>query len=71
MAKVKIKTWFSVEVNNRYYQYFYKHEGFDRNGNSKYRVFILDEDSRVYESILKCYEHEIEDDVISFCECEL
>lgn len=69
MSKVKIHTWHTVTVNYDTIQYFYKRENNDVNGNPRYRVFVLDPDLKVYESILKCYEYEIEDQVITFCEC--
>ena len=63
----KIYTWHDVKINeNEYLQYFYKREKNDINGNSRYRVFILDPDMKVYETILKCYEYEIEYCIINF-----
>ena len=62
---------YTVVANYKEVNYFYKREKPDVNGNSRFRVFIIDGDGLVYESILKCYEYEIEDDVISFCVCEL
>lgn len=49
-------------------QYFYKADKNDRNGNPRYRVFIIDPVGAVYETIFHCYECQIENHVISFCE---
>lgn len=63
----KIYTWHDAKINeSQYLQYFYKREKNDINGNSRYRVFILDPNMKVYETILKCYEYEIEYYVINF-----
>lgn len=40
--------------------YFYTREKSDINGNPRFRVFILDNETpAVYETILKCYENQI------------
>ena len=65
---VKIHTWHTTTVNNENISYFYKREKNDVNGNPRYRVFIIDWDSIVYETIFKCYDYYIEEKVISFVE---
>lgn len=51
------------------YSFFYLREKNDINGNSRYRVFIIDPDApAVYESIFKCYESQIPDRVTAFIE---
>ena len=46
----------SVVVNNLSINYFYKKEKNDRNGNPRYRVFIIDCDGpAVYERICTTY----------------
>ena len=53
-----------VQVN-----YFYTKEKRDINGNSRFRVYIMDPDApAVYETIFKCYECQIKEHVIMFVE---
>lgn len=50
-------------------KYFYIREKNDRNGNARYRVFIMDPEApAVYETIFKCYECEIAERVKFFIE---
>lgn len=60
-----------VRANYKDVQYFYKKEKRDINGNSRFRVFVIDDDGLVYENIVACYECEIEKYVTAFCECDL
>lgn len=59
----------TIIVNNNQYQFFYTREKHDRNGNARYRVYIIDPDApAVYETIFKCYEFEIPQRVKRFIE---
>ena len=43
------------------YEYFYIREKNDRNGNPRYRVYLIDPEAKaVHEMIFKCYECQIE-----------
>lgn len=58
-----------VVVNSIQVNYFYTKEKKDINGNSRFRVHILDPDApAVYETIFKCYESQIKERVIMFVE---
>ena len=47
--------------------YFYTKEKADRNGNPRYKVYIMDPDApAVYENTIKCYESQIEEHVRGF-----
>ena len=49
--------------------YFYTKEKADPNGNPRYKVYIMDPDApAVYETIVKCYECQIEEHVTRFIE---
>jgi len=48
--------------------YFYKREKNDTSGNPRFRVYIIDPDGAVYESIFKCYESQIKEHVSAFVE---
>lgn len=49
------------------YSYFYTREKNDINGNSRFRVYIMDPDAPViYERIFKCYESQIPECVAVF-----
>ena len=46
------------------YEYFYKPEKRDRNGNSRFRVYLIDpEHNAVYERIIQCYEFQIKNHI--------
>lgn len=64
----KLHTWHTLTFNYETIQYFYIREKNDKNGNPRYRAFIIDPDSLVYETILKCYEFEIENRIERFLE---
>lgn len=52
--------------------YFYTKEKADPNGNPRFKVYVIDPDApAVYESIMKCYESQIEEHVTSFIETAL
>lgn len=51
------------------YSFFYQREKRDINGNSRFRVFIIDPDGpAVHETIFKCYENQIPERVAAFIE---
>lgn len=57
----------TVVVDHIAIQYFYTKEKNDINGNSRFRVYIMDPDApRVYERIFKCYENQISECVAVF-----
>ena len=59
----------TIIVNNNQYQFFYTREKNDRNGNSRFRVYIIDPNApAVYEKIFKTYEGLIIDSVYNFIE---
>ena len=52
--------------------YFFKREKSDPNGNPRYKLYIMDPDApAAYEIIIKCYESQIKEHVISFIEAAL
>ena len=58
-----------VVVDHVQVNYFYTKEKKDINGNSRFRVHIIDPDGpTVYETIFKCYESQIKELVIMFIE---
>ena len=57
----------TVVVDNIAIQYFYTKEKRDINGNSRFRVYIMDPDAPIiYERIFKCYESQIPECVAVF-----
>ena len=49
--------------------YFYKKEKNDPNGNPRYRVFIIDPEApAVFETIFKCYDSQVKENVIRYVE---
>ncbi len=59
----------TVVVDHIAIQYFYTKEKRDINGNSRFRVYIMDPDAPVvYERIFKCYESQIPECVAVFVE---
>lgn len=66
---MKIHDIKNIIIDNIEYSYFYIREKNDRNGNPRYRVYIIDPDApAVYEKIAKTYEGLIKDYVIKFIE---
>jgi hypothetical protein len=61
---------YTVIANYKEIQYFYEDEGLDIDENPHFHIFIIDGDGLVYEISQQCYESEIEDIVIDFCECD-
>jgi hypothetical protein len=56
-------------INGLYISYFYTKEKPDQNGNTRFRVYIIDPDgSAVYETTCKTYEPLICDHVRNFIE---
>lgn len=52
-------------------KYFYKREKSDVNGNSRFKVYIIDPEApAVYETIFKCYESQIPESVQRYIERE-
>ena len=65
---MKIHDIKNVIIDNMTYSYFYIREKNDRNGNPRYRVYIIDPDApAVYEVIARTYSN-IETFVINFIE---
>ena len=62
---------YTVIANYDHRHYFYKKEKRDVNDNDRFRIFIIDNDGFVYESVVTCYECEIEKYVVAFCEGDL
>lgn len=59
----------TVVVNHIAYDFFYTKEKKDTNGNSRFRVYIIDPDGpAVYETIIKCYECQLKELVTMFME---
>ena len=56
---IKTHTLYTTIINYENIQYFYTRDKNDRNGNPRFRVYIIDPDWVVYETIIKCYEFEI------------
>ena len=60
----------SIVIWNEQFQYFYTRERNDRNGNPRYRVYIIDPDApAVHETIFKCYESQIPEYVDNYIAC--
>lgn len=69
MKKYDLKT---VVIACNEYSYFYIREKNDINGNSRYRVYIIDPDGpAVYNTIFKCYENQLSECVTAFIENEI
>ena len=69
MKMRKIHELHTVVINHIAVSYFYTKEKRDINGNSRFRVYIMDPDApAVYETIFKCYESQIKERVIMFVE---
>lgn len=59
----------TTKANYETVSFFYLREKNDANGNSRYRVFIIDNDtSTVYETIFKCQEFQIPERVTTYIE---
>jgi hypothetical protein len=58
-----------VVVSCNEYLFYYRREKNDRNGNARFRVFIIDPDGpAVHETIFKCYESQIPERVTAYIE---
>ena len=65
----KIHNLKSVVIGGNIFSYFYIREKNDANGNSRYRVYIIDPDGpAVHETIFKCYESQIPDRITAYIE---
>ena len=65
----KIHVMYTARNDGMAINYFYTKEKADRNGNPRFKVYIMDPDApAVYESIIKCYESQIKEHVTSFIE---
>lgn len=65
----KVNDLQTVIVDGIAISYFFKREKNDRNGNPRFNVFIIDPEApAVYETILKCYDSQIKERVVSFIE---
>mgnify|MGYP003299631750 CR=1 FL=1 len=54
----------TIRANYETVQYFYTREKNDINGNPRFRVFVIDQETAtVHEIIFKCYESQIADRV--------
>lgn len=54
----------TIRANYETVQYFYTREKNDINGNPRFRVYVINQEtSAVYEMIFKCYESQIADRV--------
>ncbi len=61
MKKYDLKT---IRANYETVQYFYTQEKNDINGNPRFRVYVIDQETNaVHEMIFKCYESQIADRV--------
>lgn len=62
----------TTKANFETVSFFYIREKNDVNGNPRFRVFILDNDTpTVYETILKCYESQIPERVTAHIENQI
>ncbi len=66
---MKIHELKTTRINGLSINYFYTNEKTDKNGNSRFRVYIIDPDTTaIYETICKTYEAFICDHVRQFVE---
>ena len=66
---MKIHSLKTIIVNGMAINYFYAKEKHDKNGNARFRVYVMDPDgAAVYETICKTYESLICDHVRNFVE---
>lgn len=68
MTKIKTYGLYETNINYESVQYFYRCEGFTPNGVPKWKAFVIDPDSRVYEFNLRCRESEIEEKIQAILE---
>lgn len=62
----------TTKANYEAISFFYLREKNDINGNSRFRVFIIDtETATVYETIFKCYESQIKERVTMYIENQI
>lgn len=66
---LKFRDLKTTKANYETVSFFYIRERNDVNGNPRFRVFILDNDTpTVYETIFKCYESQIAERVTALVE---
>lgn len=66
---MKIHDLKNVVIGGCEFTYFYTKEKNDINGNTRYRVYIIDPDGpAVHETIFKCYESQIPERVTAYIE---
>ena len=63
----RIHVLYTVRKDGMAINYFYTKEKADRNGNPRYKVYIMDPDApAVYENTITCYESQIKEHVTNF-----
>ena len=66
---LKIHHLKTIRTNGLAINYFYTKEKADRNGNPRFKIYVMDPDApAVYETIVKCYESQIQEHVTRFIE---
>ena len=59
----------TIRLDGLAINYFYTKDKADPNGNPRFKIYVMDPDApAVYETIVKCYESQIEEHVTSFIE---
>ena len=66
---LKIHHLKTIRTNGLSIEYFYTKEKADPNGNPRFKIYVMDPDApAVYETIVKCYECQIQEHVTRFIE---